>query len=89
MGDKEDIRKDAAPEEEMQKVMQNRRKRKMHRRKTDRSEEGLRKRREEDTDTRYLRLMADFQNYKRRAEKEKSEIYVLTPTKSWPFSCST
>ena len=30
---------------------------------------------EEDTDTKYLRLMADFQNYKKRVEKEKSDLY--------------
>lgn len=30
---------------------------------------------EEDGDARYLRLMADFQNYKKRIEKEKSDIY--------------
>ena len=29
---------------------------------------------EEDNDTRYMRLAADFQNYKRRVEKEKSDI---------------
>lgn len=31
---------------------------------------------EEDQNTKYLRLMADFQNYKRRVEKEKSGIYA-------------
>ena len=30
---------------------------------------------EEDGDTRYLRLMADFQNYKKRVEKEKTDLY--------------
>ncbi len=30
---------------------------------------------EEDNDTRYMRLAADFQNFKRRVEKEKSDIY--------------
>ncbi len=30
---------------------------------------------EEDQNDKYVRLMADFQNYKRRVEKEKSEIY--------------
>lgn len=30
---------------------------------------------EEEESVRYMRLMADFQNYKRRAEKEKSDIY--------------
>ena len=29
----------------------------------------------EDADTKYLRLMADFQNYKKRAEKEKKDLY--------------
>ena len=31
---------------------------------------------EEALNAKYLRLMADFQNYKRRAEKEKSEIFA-------------
>ena len=35
------------------------------------SEEG----KEEDNDLRYLRLMADFQNYKKRVEKEKRDLY--------------
>ena len=30
---------------------------------------------EEDGERKYLRLMADFQNYKRRAEKEKRDLY--------------
>lgn len=30
---------------------------------------------EEDESTRYMRLMADFQNYKKRVEKEKKDIY--------------
>ena len=32
---------------------------------------------DEALNTKYLRLMADFQNYKRRTEKEKSDIYVF------------
>ncbi len=35
----------------------------------------------EDSDTKYLRLAADFQNYKRRAEKEKADIYVFANEK--------
>lgn len=31
---------------------------------------------EEDANTKFLRLMADFQNYRKRADKEKSEIYA-------------
>ena len=31
--------------------------------------------------TKYLRLMADFQNYKRRAEKEKGDIYAYANEK--------
>ena len=35
---------------------------------------------DEDMKTKYLRLAADFQNFKRRIEKEKSDIYAyLTP----------
>lgn len=30
---------------------------------------------QEDADRKYLRLMADFQNYKRRVEKEKRDLY--------------
>lgn len=36
---------------------------------------------DEDTQTRYLRLAADFQNYKRRVEKEKSDIYAFANEK--------
>ena len=31
---------------------------------------------DEALNTKYLRLMADFQNYKRRTEKEKGDIYA-------------
>jgi len=37
--------------------------------------QGDKKEPEEDADTRYLRLMADFQNYKKRVEKEKKDLY--------------
>jgi molecular chaperone GrpE len=36
---------------------------------------------EEELQTRYLRLAADFQNYKRRAEKEKNDIYAYANEK--------
>lgn len=36
---------------------------------------------EEDENTRYMRLMADFQNYKKRVEKEKSDIYSFANEK--------
>lgn len=36
---------------------------------------------EEALNTRYLRLMADFQNFKRRTEKEKSDIYAFANEK--------
>lgn len=36
---------------------------------------------EEDANTRYLRLMADFQNYKKRVEKEKNDIYAFANEK--------
>ncbi len=36
---------------------------------------------DEDLNTKYLRLMADFQNYKRRTEKEKSDIYAYANEK--------
>ena len=36
---------------------------------------------QEDESARYMRLMADFQNYKRRVEKEKSDIYAYANEK--------
>lgn len=36
---------------------------------------------EESADAKYLRLMADFQNYKRRVEKEKGDIYTYANEK--------
>lgn len=36
---------------------------------------------EEGTNAKYLRLMADFQNYKRRTEKEKNDIYAFANEK--------
>ncbi|MDD6646880.1 MAG: nucleotide exchange factor GrpE [Firmicutes bacterium] len=36
---------------------------------------------EEDADTRYIRLMADFQNYKKRVEKEKKDLYSYASEK--------
>jgi molecular chaperone GrpE len=35
----------------------------------------------EDGDARYMRLAADFQNYKKRTEKEKSDIYAYANEK--------
>jgi molecular chaperone GrpE len=36
---------------------------------------------EESADTKYLRLMADFQNYKRRSEKERTDIHAYANEK--------
>lgn len=36
---------------------------------------------DEDLNNKYLRLMADFQNFKRRTEKEKSDIYAYANEK--------
>lgn len=36
---------------------------------------------EDSADTKYLRLMADFQNYKRRSEKERTEIHAYANEK--------
>lgn len=35
----------------------------------------------EDTQTRYLRLAADFQNYRRRSEQEKASVYAMANEK--------
>lgn len=39
------------------------------------------KEQEEELNTKYMRLMADFQNFKRRTEKEKSDIYAFANEK--------
>lgn len=36
---------------------------------------------DEDLNTKYMRLMADFQNFKRRTEKQKSDIYAYANEK--------
>ena len=76
MVDTEDIRKDAAPEEEVQETAaETEEKEDAAQKKNDKSEEAAKKEPEEDSDTRYMRLMADFQNYKKRVEKEKKDLY--------------
>lgn len=76
MVDTEDIRKDAAPEEEVQETAaESEEKEDTAQKKNDKSEEAAKKEPEEDSDTRYMRLMADFQNYKKRVEKEKKDLY--------------
>ena len=76
MVDTEDIRKDAAPEEEVQETAaEPEEKEDAAQKENDKSEEAAKKEPEEDSDTRYMRLMADFQNYKRRVEKEKTDLY--------------
>ena len=44
-------------------------------REEEKEEEVKEEGKEEDDDLRYLRLMADFQNYRKRAEKEKKDLY--------------
>ena len=76
MVDTEDIRKDAAPEEKVQETAaEPEEKEDAAQKKNDKSEEAAKKEPEEDSDTRYMRLMADFQNYKKRVEKEKKDLY--------------
>jgi len=43
--------------------------------------EALKSKEEEELQTRYLRLAADFQNYKRRVEKERNDIYAYANEK--------
>lgn len=49
------------------------------------AEEGEQKKEEEEkeesSDEKYMRLMADFQNYKRRTEKEKADVYTYANEK--------
>lgn len=44
-------------------------------------EEAQESAQEDEQNAKYLRLMADFQNYKRRSEKEKSDIYAYANEK--------
>lgn len=44
-------------------------------------ETGEEAKEDEDLNTKYLRLMADFQNYKKRTEKQKSEIHAYANEK--------
>ncbi|MCQ2560481.1 MAG: nucleotide exchange factor GrpE [Clostridia bacterium] len=45
----------------------------------EKSEEAAKE--EEDLNTKYMRLAADFQNFRRRTEKEKSDIYAFANEK--------
>ena len=45
------------------------------------AEESAKDPEEEALNTKYLRLMADFQNFKRRTEKEKNDIYAFANEK--------
>jgi molecular chaperone GrpE len=45
------------------------------------SEDKAQETSDEDESARYMRLMADFQNYKRRVEKDKSDIYAYANEK--------
>jgi molecular chaperone GrpE len=47
----------------------------------DTSQEEPKDEKDEALETRYLRLMADFQNYKRRSEKEKADVYAYANEK--------
>ena len=44
-------------------------------------ESDVKEEKQEDEDSKYLRLLADFQNYKKRVEKEKSDIYTFANEK--------
>ena len=77
MVDTEDIKKKAASEEEVQETVAESEENRdaAEGQQNDKSEEAAKKASEEDSDTRYVRLMADFQNYKKRGEKEKKDLY--------------
>ena len=47
----------------------------------EKEETGEEAKEDEDLNTKYLRLMADFQNYKKRTEKQKSEIHAYANEK--------
>ena len=47
----------------------------------EKKEEAAPTQEDEDMKTKYLRLAADFQNFKRRTEKEKSDIYAFANEK--------
>ncbi len=47
----------------------------------DKAQEAETKKADEDLQTKYLRLAADFQNFRRRTEKDKSDIYAFANEK--------
>ena len=49
--------------------------------KTEKPEEKELSKEEEDLNTKYMRLMADFQNFKKRTEKQKSDIHAYANEK--------
>ena len=75
MTDKEKIVDEAVPEEELKEEEIPEETEEPAEEAEEPAEEATEEEPQEDESARYLRLMADFQNYKRRVEREKSEIH--------------
>src|SRR5665647_579979 len=77
---KEDMKEKVKEPEETEEAKAERFKKAKHKEDKQKEEEAQ-KAEEEAVGIKYLRLMADFQNYKRRIEKEKSDIYAFANEK--------
>lgn len=90
---KEDMKENVKDSEETEEIKAERFKKAKHKEAKEKEEETQKaeeeaqkveetqKAEEEAVGIKYLRLMADFQNYKRRVEKEKSDIYAFANEK--------
>jgi len=77
---KEDMKEKVKEPEETEEIKAERFKKAKHKEAKEKEDEAQ-KAEEEAVGIKYLRLMADFQNYKRRVEKEKSDIYAFANEK--------
>ena len=75
----EDMKEDMKESEETEDLKADKFKKAKH--KETKEKEEAQTAEEESVSIKYLRLMADFQNYKRRVEKEKSDIYAFANEK--------
>lgn len=79
----EDVKEEQLPEEELteEKTTEETQEEPCEEAPEEKPEEPEKQAEDEDLNTKYLRLAADFQNFRRRTEKEKSDIYAFANEK--------
>lgn len=79
----EDVKEEQLPEEELteEKTTEETQEEPCEEAPEEKPEEPEKPAEDEDLNTKYLRLAADFQNFRRRTEKEKSDIYAFANEK--------